>query len=229
MNRQTLELQAPQTLRSEPQDEGKFNGPPRLVVVFQHVEQEAMLASRILDLAHARGLRILLLGIAPDSSTAAEVRRRLVTVAAFIREEQARIGPALARGGSAHAPEIVIEAGRRWIGGVESVLREDDLLACYSQPSPGFLERPLDGILGSALNRAVYIFTGPPVPRSGLRHTLGQAAAWLGSLASIAGFLLLEMRIVPMAAGWVQTALLLILLGVEVGWIWLWNSWFGSF
>lgn len=229
MSQPTIEIQAADMLRPELHDRSAASRAPRLVVIFQHAEQEALLASRILDLAHARGLQMLLLGIAPDSGSAGGLRRQLVTVAAFIREEQTRLGSTLARGASAYAPEIQIEAGRNWINRVRSLLREDDVLACYSQPKAGFLDRPVDDILGCSLNRPIYVFTGPERPRSGLRHVLVQAAAWLGSLASIGGFLLLEIRLVPVAPGWVQTALLLILLGVEVGWIWMLNSLFGPF
>ena len=59
---------------------------PRLVVVIREVEEEALLAGRIQELARARGLPVLLLGVARDSSTEAKLKRGLITIAAFLRD-----------------------------------------------------------------------------------------------------------------------------------------------
>src|SRR5512140_3021932 len=138
MTHSTLELQAPHTIQLDVHSAPVSNR-GRLVVIFQHVEDEALLASQILDLAQARGLGIFLLGIASDASQAAEMRRGLVTVAAFIREEQSRMAPMLAGQLAGSAPEIVVETGKGWINRLRTLLREEDLVACYSQSNVGFL------------------------------------------------------------------------------------------
>src|SRR5512142_3312312 len=77
---------------------------PRLVVVIRDVQEEALLAGRIQELARARGLSVLLLGIARDPALEAELRRGLITIAAFLEE------------GSRHTdrPQIQVECGRDW-------------------------------------------------------------------------------------------------------------------
>ena len=204
-------------------------GGPRLVVVLEDAAEAAWLVSRILELAQRRNLGILLLGVAPDSSGAAELRRQLITIAAFIRQEQARIGLGGSRGIPANSPEIQIESGRGWLPGIKAELQPDDTLACYSGQTIGVLERPLSDVLASSLKMHIYVFAGPESPGNHQGHALSQIATWICSAVSIGGFLILQAQIVTQVQGWAQSALLLLTLGVEVAWIWFLNSLFGRF
>jgi len=204
-------------------------GGPRLIVVLEDTAEAAWLASRILELAHRRSLGILLLGVAPDPSGAAERRRQLVTIAAFIRQEQARMGLGGSRGVPANSPEIQTESGRDWLRGIRAELRPGDTLACYSGQTDGVLEKPLGDVLASSLNVPVYTFAGLESPRRNPQHALSQVAAWVCSLASIGGFLILQALVMTQVQGWAQSTLLLLTLGVEVALIWFLNSLFGTF
>ncbi len=197
---------------------------PRLVVVMREPEEEVVLAGRILELARARSLPVVLVGVARDPAKEATLRRSLVTIAAFIREATAYAGRSLNPGASTGSPEIQIECGRDWMNGLRSLLRRGDVLACYSEDRAGILERPLNDILCSGLNMPVYTFAGLTAPKSPRQNRWTQMASWVASLASIGGFLMLGARIVIAVQGWLQSVLLLVALLVEVAVVWFVNS-----
>jgi hypothetical protein len=206
-----------------------IGGGTRLIAVLEDATEAALLASRILELAQRQSLGILLLGVAPDPSGVSELRRQLVTIAAFIRQEQARMGLAGSRGVPAHSLEIQIEIGRDWLRGIKDELQPGDTVACSSAQVVGMLGRPLTDVLASNLNVPIYAFAGLERPRGNPQHALSQVAAWVCSLASIGGFLFLQARMVTYVQGWPQSALLLLTLGMEVASIWFLNSLFGTF
>ncbi len=196
----------------------------RLVVVIRDVEEEGLLAGRILELAQPRGLAILLLGIVRDSSREADLRRKLVTIAAFLDGGNSRAALSVRGRGSARAPEIRIEHGKDWMAAVRFLLQPGDMLACYSEQRGGVPERPLSDLLAWGLDMPIYIFAGLESPNSKGNNWLSQAASWLSSLASIGIFLLIQAGIVTDVQGWLQSALLLVVLVAEVGVLWFLNS-----
>lgn len=211
------------------QDVG-VGGCPRMVVVVEDATDSAWLARRTLELAQRRSAGILLLGIAPNPDTAAELRRQLVSVAAFIWQELERMDLSGALGMSLRAPEVRIEFGRDWLRGVMAQLRPGDTLACCSGQTVGARGRPLNDVLASSLDAPVYTFADPDSPRSDPKQALlSQLAAWVFSVLSIGGFLALQTLVVTQVQGWAQSALLLITVGMEVASIWLVNSLFGTF
>ncbi len=196
----------------------------RLVVAIRDVEEEASLASRILELAQPRGLSILLFGIAPDPMEEASLRRQLVTIAAFVEAEYSRMGLARSGAGRSQRVDIRIECGREWLAKLRSLLQPGDLLACHSEDRVGLLERPMSDILSSNLTMPIYTLSGLNSEHRQPRSYVAQAAAWLISLASIAGFFVMEARVVTAIQGWEQSALLLVALIGEAGLIWVVNS-----
>ncbi len=199
----------------------------RLVVAIRDSEEEASLASRILELAQPRGLSILLLGIAPDPTEEAGLRRQLVTIAAFVEGEYSRMGLAVPGTRQSERVEIRIECGREWLAKLRSLLRPGDMLACYSEDRVGLLERPMSDILSSSLNMPIYTLSGLNTEHRQRRSYVAQAAAWLVSLGSIAGFFVVQARVVTAIQGWEQSALLLVSLVGEAGLIWVVNSLLG--
>lgn len=200
----------------------------RLVVMIREAEDEALLASRILGLAEPRGLDILLVGIAPDPSTEATMRRKLVTIAAFLNGQSPRSGASLRHALPARHIDIQVQHGRDWAGGIRALVQPGDTIACYSDETVGILERPLSDILASTLNMPIYTFTGLQGQQHNRQSTLAQAASWVSSIASIGGFLALQARIVTVVQGTLQTVLLLVTVLAEVGIIWGWNALFGQ-
>ncbi len=204
-------------------------GGSRLVVVVREAEEEALLAGRIEELARARGLPVLLVGVARDASAEATLRRSLVTISAFLREADAYARPALRGRDATMAPEIRIECGRDWLGKVRAMLRPGDVLACYSEEQTGVFERPLSDILSAGLGTPIYTFAGLRAEQGHRQSRLAQAASWAGSLASIGGFLVLQAYIVTAVQGWIQSVLMLAALAAEVGVVWLVNSLMSQF
>jgi hypothetical protein len=179
----------------------------------RETQGEALLAGRIQELARARGLSVLLLGVAHNPAMEAELRRGLITIAAFLEE------------GSRHVyrPEIQVKCGGDWPSQIGALLRPGDLLACYADGRSSVFERPLSDTLSRALDVPIYTFQGPGAERAP-QNRLAQAASWMGSLACIGGFVLLQARIVTTFQGWLQSVLMLIALGAEVGSLWFVNS-----
>jgi hypothetical protein len=197
---------------------------PRLVVVMLDTEEEALLAGRILALARPRALPVVLVGIAPDTADAARVRRKLATIGAFLKRGAATSNGRGIKQQSSMQVEIQVEQGLDWVRGVKTLLRENDMLACYSDETIGLRQRPLADILSRSFSVPVYTFTGLHSAQPGRSGRWSQAFGWVGSVAIIAGFLAVQARIVTSAQGWVQTTLMLITLLAEVGAIWVINS-----
>ncbi len=202
---------------------------PRLVVVVQDGAKAAFLANRVLDMAYRRGLGIRLLGATPDPDGAARLRRQLVTIAAFIRQEQGRLEFVEGRGPRGKAPEIAIESSRDWLHGIKVTLHTGDIVVCEDGQAMGMGGRMLNDVLASTLNVPIFILTALQSPQSHPGRPLSRIAAWVCSVASIGGFLLLQAQIVTQVQGFTQTALLILALGAEVAWLWFLNRLFGAF
>ena len=187
---------------------------PRLAVILFEIHEEALLARRILELAHARGLSVVLIGVAPDPAGEAELRRNLATVAAFLKEQ-------------CYPPvqsEIRVESGKGWIAALKSQMHSGDLLACYSEQMVSVRNQPLCDVLSSQVNLPVYSFSGLGEPRPRHRLALPQVGSWLGSAASIIGFSFLQARIVMAMQGVTEAAILIVTLFAEIGFLWFINS-----
>jgi len=215
-------LQVPSTEVFPAIEHGAQTDAKHLVVVLPGVEQEALLAGRILELARTRGLGILLVGVVQEPENDAELRRALVRIAAFI-------GDARRGGEAAPSVEIRVQRGMGWMEGVRCLLQPGDLLACCADWSVGMLHRPLHDLLAAGLSMPVYIFAETRALPLQRRQVLSQVGAWTGSLASIGAFCAVAARITVTTQGWLQSLLLLGARGVEAGLICFVNSLFGSF
>ncbi len=203
-------------------------GAARLVVVLGDASEAAWLANRTLELAHEQNLSMLLVGVALDPSDAAQMRRQLITIAAFIQQEQARrvLGriACLAR----NPPGIEIVSGKDWCEEIGSAVHPGDVIACDSRQAIGMRGGPLNDLLACNLRVPIYVFDGPQSPPSPRGHMLSGAVAWVGSVASLVGFLFLQVLIVTQVQGWAQTLVLCLTVGAEVAWIWFLNSALGA-
>ncbi len=91
---------------------------------------------------------------------------------------------------------------------------------------PGLLQKPLNQILESNLTVPVYVVSGVHIPKP-TSNWLAQVTAWLGSIGLIAGFGLLQIKIMQVPEGWFQNVLLILVVIFEIWLIWVWDSWFG--
>ena len=88
-------------------------------------------------------------------------------------------------------------------------------------------KQPLSDVLASTLALPICDLSPLHAPRSDRRSILPEVAAWVGSIAVIGGFLVLQNKIILEMQGWAQNLMLLISVAPEVGLIWLWNSFLG--
>lgn len=228
MNRLDSDAQVTSPVRLAPRVAYPVVDSPRLLVVILHTEEEALLASRISEVANPQGMSVLLIGIVPDPTSEAELRRKLVTIAAFLREDRSsksRLGIQAV----SDRVDIRIERGRDWIGAIKAQVQPGDMVACYSEQKVGVLEKPLSDILSSSLALPIYTFAGLGDQRASQQSRFAEIASWAASLASIGAFFVLQARIVTAVQGWMQSALMLIALIGEAALIWFLNSLLGRF
>lgn len=193
------------------EEDSQASTPGRLVVVVPDVAEPALLAGRIHLVAHARRREVLIVGVASQVLSEAELRRKLTLLAAFLQEAGTK------------AP-IQVEKGNDWIPRIQSLLGDDDILACcVDEGLPEAGDRWIE-LLATRLQRNVYAFMdsgGLRVPKPRLAARL---APWLGSIAIILGFFWLQVWLSQPGAGAAFRGWLLPSVPVEIGLIWLFNS-----
>lgn len=156
----------------------------------------SLVSRRLRELAHATGLRILLLGMCRKRADEPGIRRELVTLASLLQDGRRPV-------------EIRVEPGTNWMDLVRSCYDAGDMIVCFDGQLTGPFHKPLSQVLESSLKAAVYILPGfdMQIINSTL---LSEITAWLGFFVIILGFGLLQVRIVQLSAGWVQNLLLII-------------------
>src|SRR5258706_368632 len=104
----------------------------RLIVLIPNLDvDEVALAHEIWNLALPRGLAVLLLGLCPNPNDEPGARRRLVTVAALIREPRVSV-------------ETQLDFGRNWISILKNFLKMGDIVICPADQRIGIFGEPLD-------------------------------------------------------------------------------------
>jgi hypothetical protein len=226
MDRSDHLLETASLIRLHPDDNSNPAATARLVVVILDIEEEAALAGRILTLAQPDRLRVLLLGISSDSARVTELRRKLVTISAFVRDESRFASANSQETKRSLNIEIRLVHGNSWIAKIKDILQPTDRLACYSEQNIGSRGKSLSDVLSSNFKMPIYVFSGLSASRPPRRDILLQSASWLAPILSIIGFLLLQIRIAGTMQGWAQTALLLLTVFAETCLIWICNSLF---
>jgi len=187
----------------------------RLIVLFPASEADTPeLEHRIWEIARSLHLNVLLLSLTSDYDEEAQLRRKLITMAAVIKDPNV-------------STEIMIEHGHDWVRQVRKVWRAGDIVACYAGQKVGLMRKPLDQILRSSLEATIYILSDYQPVRNPKRTFLSQLFFWLGSLGIIGGFFWVEVEIVQLPQNWTHTSLLYLGIFLEIGLLWVWNSIFG--
>lgn len=169
------------------------------------------LSHRIWEIARSEGLNVLLLGLYTDAMEELQLRRRLITMAASIKDTNI-------------SAEFMMECGDHWLGKVKDLYRPGDVVACYAAQRVGLRRRPLHDVLRSELEAPIYILSADQPIRNQRSSWYLQAAFWLGSLIIIGGFFWLEAKLVKLPQDWAHSSLLYIAVLIEIGVIWVWNS-----
>jgi hypothetical protein len=187
----------------------------RLIVLFPASEMDTPeLEHRIWEIARSLKLNVLLLSLTDDYDEEAQLRRKLITMAAVIKDPNV-------------STDIIIEHGSDWVGQVRKVWAEGDIVACYAGQKVGLMRKSLDQVLSSNLKTTIYILSDYQPSRDPNSKFISQALFWLGSFAIIGGFFLAEVKIVQLPQDWAHTSLLYLGIFLEIGLLWVWNSVFG--
>ena len=187
----------------------------RLIVLFPTSEPDSPdLENRIWEIARSLQLNVLLLSVTNDFDEEAQLRRKLINMAAVIKDPYI-------------STDIMIEHGNDWVKQVRKIWQAGDIVACYAGQKVGLMRKSLDQVLRSDLEATIYILSNYQPARNPNSTFISRALFWLGSLAIIGGFLWAEVEIVQLPQDWAHTSLLYVGIFLEIGLLWVWNSVFG--
>lgn len=183
----------------------------RLIVLVPDMESDHNPAiSRIWELANAQQANVLLLSLYKNTKQEFSLRRDLITMRAMVQN-----GNVLA--------EMKIERGTDWVEAVKHNIQPGDRIVCFAEQQVGLLHTPLSQILQSSLNIPLYILAGLYMlrPQSNL---FSQMILWSGFLGIVIGFFTLQIHIIQVSNGGLQSILIILSLIPEFWLIWAWNS-----
>jgi hypothetical protein len=187
----------------------------RLIVLLPHFDfNPAILANRVWEIANGTSSSILFLGLVNEAERESKVRRDVATLSAMLKDNQIFI-------------ETEITFGKDWVDTVKSNLRAGDMVVCSAEQRTGSLNKLLSQSLSSKLNAQIYILSDIASQKQSNSNSLSQIVGWIGSIAIILGFFLLQVRIVDFTKDGLRTLFLLISLPIGIGLLWAWNSLFG--
>jgi hypothetical protein len=184
----------------------------RLIVVVTEGDREQLDSSSLIwGWAIETHSNVLLVGLLMHEETESLLRRHLVSLAAAVHDNRV-------------LAEIHIEPWQAWIDGVKAVWRPGDQLACYEGQDGNESSQSLADILRSTFDAPVHLLPATIEMPRGQRSGIGNAVSLSGSIAVLAGFFFLQVRIVEWLHNWAQTALLAGSVVVEFGLVWIWDA-----
>jgi hypothetical protein len=180
----------------------------RLIVLVPANMDFSAAAARIWKLATTKNMQIQLLGLCKDITEEARLRRELITLASLLENGKLCV-------------ETKVEVGMNWVEIVKASYTTGDAIVCFAGQQAGLSRQPLNQIIEANLDATVYILSNPNSSRS-TSNRLSQAGRWLGFLAIIASFGLLQTQMIQYPQGPLQNILLILLLIPE---FWLLRVW----
>ena len=186
----------------------------RLIVLVPSLEVDLIVVTqRVWELANATGAHIKFISLCNDAAQEPSLRRELATMSAIVKD-----------GNISAEAEVV--SGRNWVEVVKTRRQAGDIVVCCAEQRAGLMQRPLSQILQSDLDMPLYILTGLYSQNVSHSNRLTQIFAWIGFIAILAGFFLLQVKIDQLAKDW-TTVLQLLTTAIEFWLIWAWNNLFG--
>ena len=186
----------------------------RLIVLVPSLEVDLIVVTqRVWELANATGAHIQFISLCNDATQEPSLRRELATMSAIVKD-----------GNISAEAEVV--SGRNWVEVVKTRRQAGDIVVCCAEQRAGLMQRPLSQILQSDLDMPLYILTGLYSQNVSHSNRLTQIFAWIGFIAILAGFFLLQVKIDQLAKDW-TTVLQLLTTAIEFWLIWAWNNLFG--
>ena len=183
----------------------------RLVVLVpdQDVDEVAF-AHEIWNLAFPPGLAVLLLGLCLNPNHEPRARRRLVTVAALIREPRVAV-------------EMQLDFGRNWMPSLRSILDRGDIVICPAGQQTGIFREPLDLALEKLGSPIITLPGLYPFTRRWIPRFIHESVFWAISGAVLFIFFWFQSRILRIPEEWAKDTLLSLSVLIELGLVWVWN------
>ncbi|HXD11371.1 MAG TPA: hypothetical protein VN653_15000 [Anaerolineales bacterium] len=184
----------------------------RLVVLVPNQDvDEVAFAHEVWNLAFPPGLAVLLLGLCLNPNDEPRARRRLVTMAALIREPRVPV-------------EMQLDFGRNWKPSLKDVLDSGDIVICPADQRVGIFGEPLDLSLAKLGSPTITLPGLYPVTRKLIPRFIHESVFWAVSGAVLFVFFWLQGRILRLSEEWVKDTLLSLSVLLELGLIWVWNN-----
>jgi hypothetical protein len=186
-----------------------------IVVVPEEDVDEALLSRQIWNLAVNYQLDVLLITIVANIDESMSARRRLTTIAAMTRDSHFKV-------------EKQIVFSNRWEKALRPYWHQSDMILCPAEKTIEHLfgkKTPLSQALSDRLKASVYTFSGlyKPATNKRLPFWLRQIPFWLGFFIIISIFFYFEVDVDQGIHGWVGQTLLVIVMLIEIGFIYAWN------
>jgi len=184
----------------------------RLVVLVPNLDvDEVAFAHEIWNLASPPGLAVLLLGLCLNPNHEPRARRRLVTIAALIREPRVSV-------------EMQLDFGRNWTLSLKGVLDPGDIVICPAGQQVGIFREPLDLSLARLGSPVITLLGLYPLTRKLIPDFIRGSIFWVVSLAVLFVFFWFQSRILRISEEWVKDTLLSLSVLIELGLLWVWNN-----
>lgn len=185
----------------------------RLIVLVPSLDVDlTAVTQRVWELAHATGAHIKFISLCNDATQEPSLRRGLATMSAIVKD------------GNVPA-EAEVVSGRNWVEVVKTRWQTGDMVVCCAEQRAGLMQRPLSQILQSDLDMPLYILPGLYPQKNSHSNWLTQIFAWLGFIAIIAGFFMLQVKMDQLVKDW-AIVFQLLTTAVEFWLIWVWNNLF---
>lgn len=168
---------------------------------------------RVWELAYATGGHVRFLGLCNDAAQEPTLRRTLVTASALMNS-----------GNVAAQAETFV--GKDWVGAVKSRVRPSDIVVCWDGQQTDVLRKPMSQLLPAELNVPLLILSSGNRQTNSRSNKTHQIVAWIGFIAIIIGFLLLQIKILQLSDDW-MIILEIVSTAIEFWLLWGWNSLLG--
>ncbi len=185
----------------------------RLIVLIPEDVDYSHVTRRIWELANTTNSTVQLLGLCRNTAEEMSLRRELVTISALIQDAKIAV-------------ETKVEIGYNWLKAIRNNYQDGDMIVCITEQSIGIRRQPLSQILESTMHAPVYILSKNRTQKTQSKILPKVIAAWSGFAGIMIGFFVLQVKVIQMSKGDLQTLMLLLLLIPEFWFIKIWNSLF---
>lgn len=185
-----------------------------LIVLVPSIEADLGAATqRVWELANAGCKRVRFIGLYENAAQELTLRRQLAGMSAMV-------------GSAGIYTETEPVSGSDWIEVVRSRSQAGDMLACLAEHRSGRLNRSVSDILRANINLPIYILSSSYIRKNTYFNWTSRLLFWPVSIATLAGFILLQTRIDRVTSGGIQTLLMLISTTLTLYMLWVWNKLF---